>query len=120
MRVSTLVETAFSGDVRISHIFAEIREVCEARTRDELREEMSDVLCFAQVWLFQRLRGRLDWSMPVGRYAANKFTARMAVWRDIFSREGLVFHPRYLVGGGNYAKPEKVRAALAAARSEAG
>jgi hypothetical protein len=31
-----------------------------------------------------------------------------------------VFHPRYLVGGGNYAKPEKVRAALAAARSEAG
>lgn len=86
-----------------------------------IREEWSDAIL--ALLLAASEYAPLDW-VPVlpgfGLQAARKFIARMGTWERIFRKEGLIFHRRYLVGGGNYEKPAKVRAALALARAEQG
>jgi hypothetical protein len=118
INIRHLESRAFGGDVTWGHISAEIREVLEARSWAEVREEVSDVLCNAQVWFFQRTGRKFDWPMLVGDYAAKKFLDRIAVWEGIFASEGLVFHLRYLRKGSNYARPEKVARILEEARQD--
>lgn len=81
-------------------------------------DESSDVLLCTQLALYHSLGKRVSWPLVLGRRSAEKFSARLAVWHGIFSKEGLRFDKRYLAGGGNYAKPEKVKAALDLARAE--
>lgn len=89
------------------------------RDWENVREELSDVACFLHLWVWGML-GSPRWSWPAwGAGAAlAKFEARILTWRQIFEEHGLEFHPRYLKGGGNYRKLEKVKAALALARAE--
>jgi len=47
-----------------------------------------------------------------------KYQSRLLSWNQIFSSQGLEFHPKYLANGGNYQKPEKVEMALSLARKE--
>lgn len=111
----------FGNPVTPSQIKGEAQELWEGlRAGDwaNVSEEVSDVALFAQVWAHERLGQRLNWPVTLGMASYQKFKARMDVWEDIFKKEGLKFHPRYLVAGGNHNKPEKVRAALDAARRD--
>lgn len=112
----------FGRPVTWAQVAGELMELGEAVLAldpNAIREEFSDVTCFGHIWVWQLL-GSPTWSWPaVGAGPSiKKFLDRMNVWHEIFRAEGLVFHPRYLVAGGNYQKPEKVQAALRAARGE--
>jgi hypothetical protein len=54
--------------------------------------------------------------MPIlpglGLYAARKFEKRLETWRRIFEHYGTGYDRVFLIGGGNFAKVRKVRAAL--------
>ena len=113
-----LAGRAFGGDVTISYILGEVRELLEARSWAEVREEASDVLCVAQVFVFQRAKGIFNWPMLVGDYSAKKFLGRIAVWEKIFAEQGLEFSLRYIREGSNYEKPAKVARALELARRD--
>lgn len=84
------------------------------------REELSDVLLCGQCAAYHGMRKRISWPLFCGLFAARKFEARRTVWRGLFERHGLRFENRYLIGGGNYRRIEKVQAALALARADQG
>lgn len=91
-------------------VWAEVKEWCEATTREERREERQDVLYFALC----RLGHLTGLSLPLigcGDTVA-KIEGRLLVWRDIFASFGLPFDVAYLVNGSNHEKPYKVAAAL--------
>ena len=52
------------------------------------------------------------------RRTYNEWLARVEVWKEIFADHGLEWHVRYISGGGNYRRPEKIRVALDMARTE--
>lgn len=119
MKVSQ-AEKAF-GTINFSHVKGEIEEVLEAmqsRDWENFKEEVSDVACFVQVMIHRKVG--VNWTMLIGDSSAKKFLKRLEVWKDIFHREGLWFSPKYLVNGGNFKKPEKVRMAVEMARKEQG
>ena len=80
-------------------------------------DEASDAVLCLQLALFHSMRGHVSWPLLLGRRSARKFEARLTVWEDIFRAEGVPFDKRFLVGGGNYNRPEKVEAALNLGRS---
>ena len=118
INVRYLASRAFGADVTVRYILGEVRELLEARSWAEVREEASDVLCVAQVFMFQRTKGVINWPMLVGDYSARKFLDRIAVWERIFAEQGLKVSLRYIGGGSNYEKPEKVARALELARRD--
>lgn len=126
MLVSTWCETLTYGWMR-SHVMAsdmtwdyvkgewqELLAEVRAGNLTGIREEWSDVTCCTGLYL--AARGWLPGWMPIlpglGLYAARKFIGRRTVWARIFAHHGISFHRRFLVGGGNYAKLRKVKAAL--------
>ena len=110
-----------AGPMTWSYALGECRELgAEIRALNwgGIVDEASDSALCLQLALYHQLGGRVDWPLLLGRRSARKFEARLQVWLEIFAREGLQFHKRYLIGGGNYARPEKVEAALRLARAE--
>lgn len=110
-----------AGPMTWTYWRGECRELWdEVRTANwpAAREELSDVLLCGQCALYHSLRKRVSWPLCCGLFAARKFEARRTVWRGIFERHGLRFENRYLIGGGNYKRIEKVEAALALGRAE--
>jgi uncharacterized protein YabN with tetrapyrrole methylase and pyrophosphatase domain len=93
---------------------SEFKEVLEAKSLSELKEEIGDFLYS----LFCAIHTSTGISLPmVGTKASiEKFNSRLIVWEMIFAKNGLVFDKKYLVNGGNYARPEKVQKALDLAR----
>lgn len=107
-----------SWEMSIEDIFSEANELVNANSVNNLWEEWSD-LCFVYgMWANQRLGLRLP--IPFGRPCWEKGIARQKIWREIFTQHNLTFSPRYLRGGSNYKKPEKVFRALAEARADQG
>jgi hypothetical protein len=105
--------TAAQVGGELVELFVEVRDW----NWEGIREEFSDVMCFLHVYVWQLLgEPARSWPAFGAGPSIAKFTARMNRWSEIFEAEGLVFHPRFLVEGSNYAKPEKVAAALAAAK----
>ena len=99
-----------------ANVWSEVEEVFECRSWSELIDEIGDVLWTGTMWV----HFKTGWELPVWDEAhLLKGLERQKVWRSIFEREGLEFSPRYLVGGSNYRRPAKVKAALALARAEA-
>lgn len=121
MRANELSKV-FGSPVTAAQVWGEVVELMQALVAgdvEEIREEVSDVCCFGHYWLWLKVGGLMPaWPAFGADRAAEKFLARFEVWREIFANEGLEFHPRYLVAGGNYRKPHKVVAALSAARLE--
>jgi len=120
MRVSQFFKTYSSGTpYRFADVCDEATELCEAIRGfdcDGIVEEFGDTIMTFQLWLAWVLP--FDWEMCVPTYVYRKYDARMAGWRDIFSNEGLTFHPRYLINGGNFKRPNKRKAALDLARED--
>ncbi len=119
--LSSFNTEVMAGPMTWTYVLGEWRELwVEIAGHDwkAAREELSDVALCGQLALFHMLGGRVSWPIVFGRMAANKFDKRLVVWRGIFSRNGLRFENKYLIGGGNYLRPEKVEAALAMARAE--
>jgi hypothetical protein len=117
MKVSRLYQIVVSGRYPFSVILAEIIEVLEARSWEELREEVSDVLMTFQLWLFG-VTG-LDWKIRFAKSTGVKYLQRVRWWKSFLHKQGLPFHSRYFVGGSNPARPEKVAAIVAAAKADA-
>jgi hypothetical protein len=115
--------TVFGSPVTKAQILGEGQELWEGIKNFDLpniREELSDVGLFSQVALHDLVGQKLNWPVLLGRGSYGKFKARLDEWEKIFQQHGLVFDPKYLSKGGNYKKPEKVRAALEAASLDQG
>jgi len=89
---------------------------CVRFNRKGVSDELGDFLMAAQCWA-ATVTG-LDWPMVISIKTLTKYTQRIKRWEAIFAAEGLEFDPKYLTGGGNHAKPEKVLAALSLARRD--
>ena len=118
MGVVDLERDVMAAPMSLSYVLGEVWELLTARSWAELQEEASDVAVCGQLWLSAATGRRWNWTVRLGWSSAEKFIARRKVWRELFRKEGLEFHNRYLAGGGNYAKPHKVAAAFALARRE--
>lgn len=115
--IGSLKRQVFAASFTGEYAFGEFLELIEAVREGDIahvREEWSDVCLCTLAWLSEYIP--LDW-MPVlpgfGLMAARKFTARRAVWREIFDVHGVEFANLYLSNGGNYRKRHKVIKALA-------
>src|SRR3990172_3228110 len=95
----------------------EISEVIGALIKGDLRgvvEEIGDALFF--FWALMALWFGAD-IVAIGTARCwKKVQDRRDMWRGIFRKEGLVYHPRYTSRGTNYNKSEKIKKALELAR----
>jgi len=116
MLISEFTDRYTSGRYTFANVVSEFRELLEAKTTAESVEEYWDVVMAAQLW-FHSVTG-LDATMLLPEQHIAKFERRRGIWMQIFAAKGMVFSPRYLAAGSNFQKPEKIEAALAAARRE--
>lgn len=85
-----------------------------------IRDEGADVLAFTLLALY----GSFGMNLPMPEWLCGtylrKTQERIAAWEQIFKERApeLTFSPRYLKGGSNYTRPEKVEAALGFARAD--
>lgn len=107
-----------SGKFKFKSVLSEMKELIEARSLAEIKEEFGDVLYFIYCWLYYRFKINLPMIGAMG--SVRKFTARLHIWEDIFKMNELKFHPKYLVNGSNYTKLRKIELALDIAREEQG
>lgn len=107
-----------SGKFLFKSVMGEVKELVEARSLAEIKEEFGDVLYFMYCWLYSKFGINLP--MIGAMDSVYKFTARLDTWEKIFGNVGLEFDPKYLVNGSNYMKREKIKAALDLARKEQG
>ena len=94
----------------------ELVDAVKTRNWQEVKEEMADVLFFSMCYA-QAVYGinlPLIGAMPTVR----KIQKRLTVWQHIFESNDLQFDKKYLVGGSNYQKQQKIDAALTLARYE--
>lgn len=103
-----------ASPITLHQVWGEVREVLEARTVRDLKEEVQDVLYFALC----HIGHQTGLSLPlVGcRDTVAKIEARLVVWEELFTQAGVPFDVAYLSGGSNHAKPEKVALAFKRAR----
>lgn len=99
-----------SGYFEFKSVMGEVKELFEARTLSELKDEFGDVLYFLYCWLYSNYRINLPMIGAMG--SVRKFRARLDVWIDIFENQNLQFDLKYLVNGSNYERIEKVHLAL--------
>lgn len=98
-----------------SYLKGEIKELYHAikdRDMGGIKEEAADVAYAAQMLLHQNTG--INFPLAFGSVHVDKYKAREAMWKRIMEPRGVTYHPDLLVGGGNYRKPQKIRAALAA------
>src|SRR5690606_24986544 len=107
-------ENINSGHFKFRSVLGEVKELFQARSLSNLKEEIGDVLYFIYCWLYSNYRINLP--MLGAMSSVYKFKSRLIVWEVIFLIHGLEFHPRYLVNGSNYDKEYKVEKALQLAR----
>jgi len=101
----------------------EVKELAEAireMSWPDIREEAGDVAFWSWMLLDRAWPREKGWPLWGAGGACAKFRRRFQVWERLFQREGLQFSVRYLAGGGNPGRPEKVRRALEMARREQG
>lgn len=103
-------ENLNSGDIKIKNIIDEVKELMEARSINDMKEEFGDVIYFWNCWLYYTFKINLPMIGAMDSIA--KFVARLEVWERIFSDYKLKFDRKYLINGSNYTKEEKRRAAL--------
>lgn len=102
--------------ITMEQVLQEVYEFLEADELHELRDEMSDVIYFSLCWL----EGKTGINLPMfgAKRTIAKIEARLTVWEAIFADQKLAFSPKYLVGGSNFLKPQKVEQAVSLARRE--
>jgi len=111
-----IIDNITSGNISYGQAKDEVAEVLEeirARNWAGIKDEASDV----SIMYAAALQSNHGINLPAlgGHASAEKGRQRMAVWQKIFADRGLDFHPKYLSGGSNYNRPEKVEAAIAKA-----
>jgi hypothetical protein len=119
--VKEVQDHVMAGPVSADYWRGEVGELMDEVRKGDLkgmRDEWGDVSLLGQLHLHGRgvpLVGRLPVTELTGANSMRKFIARLDVWKSIFARHGVPFKNAYLIGGGNYAKLKKVKAALALA-----
>lgn len=115
MKASSVSKGLCSGNLGISFVLGELKELVEAASWAEFIDELCDVYTGVILVVYETsgVDLHIRWMSTV-----NKWIEREATWRNIFSKEGLEFSPKYLSDGSNWRKPEKIRAALAKARAD--
>lgn len=113
MLISKFSSQYTSGHYKFSDVYSELRELISSKSFAEAYEELWDCILAFQLWLHS-FGFNFFLILPQSHYF--KFEARRQVWELIFAIHDLKFSPKFLVRGGNYCKPEKVSAALQAAK----
>ena len=106
-----------ASPITLSQVKGEAFELLEAVIKldcVEIKEEVADVIYFSLCHLEHRFG--LNLPLVGASPTINKIKERFEKWEKIFEHHGLAFDKKYLVGGSNYKKQEKVDAALAIAR----
>tara|TARA_Y100000310_G_scaffold209055_1_gene209686 strand:+ start:131 stop:502 length:372 start_codon:yes stop_codon:yes gene_type:complete len=119
MMMSRFVDEVLAAPMTAEYVLGEVRELLgemAALNVPGVREEWSDVGMCLQLLVWKHTGG--DWKIRWGKRAATKYWCRLRTWRRIFSENGLQFDKKYLVNGGNYGRPHKVKLALELARRE--
>ena len=115
--VGQLNALMFGGDrYPVKALLGEVKELLTAvwrRQWNAAAEEASQVAFDVQHVLYGATG--LDFKPRLCRRFVAELVHRAEVWSQIFSDKGLEFDPRWLRGGSNYRRPEKVKAALRAA-----
>jgi hypothetical protein len=111
-------ENINSGNIMFKNILSEVKELVEARSLLEVKEEFGDVLYFTYCWLYCKFGINLPLIGAMESF--DKFVGRLVVWKMMFYKEGLTFNPKYLINGSNYMRKEKIDAALELARRDQG
>ncbi|MGX1195748.1 pyrophosphohydrolase domain-containing protein [Metabacillus sp. SLBN-84] len=90
--------------------FAELIQAIQTQNKQEIQEEIADVLYFTYCFL----QGKFGINLPMlgAMPTVKKIIGRLDVWKEIFAERGLNFEVRYLVGGSNYHKKSKVNKAI--------
>lgn len=105
-----------SGSIGWEAIKGEIKEVIEAETYAEFKEEVADVLYFTYCAI--ETKWGINLPMFGAKATVEKVIERIEVWKMIFNNNGLEFKAKYLVNGSNYKKDVKVLKALELARKD--
>jgi hypothetical protein len=111
-------ENISSGNFDFKSVMGEVKELIEARSLDDIKEEFGDVLYFTYCWLYSTFGINLPMIGAMG--SAEKFGDRLGFWIATFEYHNLEFDPKYLINGSNYERPEKIKLALDMARKEQG
>jgi hypothetical protein len=124
MKISEFVKRYVSGEnyehpYDIWGVYHEVIEVFQARSLQNLKEELNDVSFTFQAWLHLKAPF-IDWEMFWQERSIEKMEDRLQWWSDHFSKYNLSFHPKYWEYGSNYKKEYKVNLALAKAMKEQG
>lgn len=125
MKISEFVKKYISEDYKkkykFSSVYGEVKEVFEARSLTNLKEELNDVCFTLQSWLFLKLvhnNIKADWTMIWFSPSIIKMQDRLEWWTKYFDERGLTFKLHYWKGGSNYKKPHKIQKALDIALAE--
>ena len=110
-----LLDEVMASELPWSYVVGEVKELRDElvkRDFDEAKKEFEDVVGCTFVYLTGITGVNLPLVRHFGKGAAERWIARINVWKDIFNFHGVVFHKSVLTGGGNYRKRHKVEAAL--------
>jgi hypothetical protein len=124
VKISFFVKRYISGQnyehgYSIWSVYNEAIEVFQAKSFENLKEELNDVSFTFQSWLHLRAKF-LDWEMFWQDRSIEKMEDRLQWWSEHFSKFNLTFHPKYWEFGSNYKKDYKVNLATTMAMREQG
>ena len=117
--VAEVDRDVMAGPVSADYWRGEVSELAEAIREGSwahVKEEWGDVTLLLQLMLHGKGVpgvGKIPVTELTGKNSLRKFIARLSVWERIYEHHNRPFNVRHLIGGGNYAKEKKVRAALA-------
>jgi hypothetical protein len=117
MLISEFVEKYISEkSFSIKNVLSELIEIIEARSINNLMEELNDFCFCLQSLIYIRLK--IDFPMFWNKPALFKFQDRLDKWQIIFKDHNLKFSKEYWKFGSNYNKSYKVSLALKLANQD--
>lgn len=109
-------DRCISGTVTWGHVVSELKELISARSILEIIEEWNDVWATFIEFVYTNYGISVPILNGFGKSSFIKYYNRIEKWEEIFKSNNLKFDKKYLINGGNYQRPEKVRLALEMAR----
>lgn len=118
--LSEINREVFAGDkYPLRHFVKEVGELiaaCVSCRPGHIRAEASQVVFDIQHFIY--CHTGCDFRPVLCGQFVNELYIRLGVWINLFGELGLVFRPKYLRGGSNYKRPDKVELAVSMARLE--
>ena len=99
-----------ASEITWKNIKDELQEVVEAKSIEEFKGEVSDVLYF----VYCAIESKTGVSLPMygAERTIKKVWYRLEHWKKLFANADMVFDKKYLLHGSNHDKPQKVMEAF--------